>query len=144
MFPFYQSIGEQVDEEKRPKGKKFKEKLERPKSQKKDKRKSLEEVENSRGSDKEEENEEEQDAETGVTNFQENFYVLPSSIGTDPSPIWRIFNFFVCREQVFSGGPDERVLPTVKLHQSEEQEEGWQAWEGRGERVRENVTQISR
>jgi len=81
-----ESIGEQVDEEKRPKGKKFKEKLERPKSQKKDKRKSLEEVENSRGSDKEEENEEEQDAETGVTNFQENFYVLPSSI-ENKSPV---------------------------------------------------------
>merc|ERR1719225_475661 len=37
-----ESIGEQVGEDKKPRGKKYKEKVDRPKTQKKDKRKSLE------------------------------------------------------------------------------------------------------
>ena len=82
-----------MDEDKKPRGKKYKEKVERPKTQKKDKRKSLEDPDNSRGSDKEEE--EETTLVVGrslVNNFQENIYVLtaPGAPGeNNPAGLFR-------------------------------------------------------
>ena len=74
-------MGEQVDEDKKPRGKKSKEKVERPKPQKKDKRKSLEDPDHSRGSDKEEEEEMTPTVGKSLVNFQENIYVLTGGTG---------------------------------------------------------------
>ena len=79
-------MGEQVGEDKKPRGKKYKEKVDRPKPQKKDKRKSLEDPDQSRGSDKEEEEEMTPSVGGSLVNFQENIYVLTGGTGkTDPA-----------------------------------------------------------
>ena len=78
------------------KGRKPKDKMEKPKTQKKDKRKSLDDFENSRDSDKESESEDYDDDEklhqknksaSPEVNFQDNFYVLSSVIGTKPAVV---------------------------------------------------------
>ena len=82
-----------MDEDKKPRGKKYKEKVERPKPQKKDKRKSLEDPDNSRVSDKEEE-EETPSVGKSLVNFQENIYVLAGPGGTGKiSPGGSILSF---------------------------------------------------
>ena len=79
-------MGEHVDEDKKSRGKKYKEKVDRPKQQKKDKRKSLEDPDHSRGSDKEEEEETTTPSVgSSLVNFQENIYVLAGGTGkTNP------------------------------------------------------------